>query len=568
MAEVGHATEFSAQGTAATTGSGTFAKPGASGEWEILGSELDDSSEYLLIVRMHVGGDFTAGNEFEFKVVEDSVGDLTGSHMLYEPRRASSANGSPYTYMRVLTTASTANDYEIHFKSSGSDTASMVDLEMVMIKLDDLASGDWAYDNDPTDNSFSGGVYEDGASITIGDGTSDWLIVSTAQWQIDSVTDDCLGRIDIGGSPVMNYSHEGEDTAEELVIGSFHYEAALASSTTVKNEFTNTDGSNDVLDNSIFALRLNAFEDHAGGRNTTKTDSNGSTPVQPIGLTYTTTTAADPQEWIAFGQSLSSTQASDQRKTRTSLRVGGTDFAGNDQSVPHFSTNGSADDQTLNRIGVSDQDDDTDLDWDFSASDDGGQTGLDHDEQILCGFSWVKGVTIVEGAASTSIAFGETPGLTSFGALAASESIAFGETVVWSAQVAIAASTPIAFGESAGIDAFVISDIAVSDGLTFGESAGLDAFTIMDIEVSDGFTFGHSAGIDAHLFGDIAVSADITFNHNVVGSTFIDQPVLPVIIPSFRSVDGKTLADAFNRGLPQVPVYDWPNRRKFYELDE
>jgi len=45
------------------------------------------------------------------------------------------------------------------------------------------------------------------------------------------------------------------------------------------------------------------------------------------------------------------------------------------------------------------------------------------------------------------------------------------------------------------------------------------------------------------------------------------DPVLPIHRPKFRTVDGKTLADNFNRGMKVTPDYDWPNRRKFFQDD-
>lgn len=45
----------------------------------------------------------------------------------------------------------------------------------------------------------------------------------------------------------------------------------------------------------------------------------------------------------------------------------------------------------------------------------------------------------------------------------------------------------------------------------------------------------------------------------------IVQPVLPIHTPGFRSIDAKSIADVYNRGLPEMPDYEWPNRRKFYQ---
>ncbi len=43
------------------------------------------------------------------------------------------------------------------------------------------------------------------------------------------------------------------------------------------------------------------------------------------------------------------------------------------------------------------------------------------------------------------------------------------------------------------------------------------------------------------------------------------QPGLPILRASFRSVDAKTLADNFNRGQPTEADYTWPGGRKFFQ---
>ena len=44
--------------------------------------------------------------------------------------------------------------------------------------------------------------------------------------------------------------------------------------------------------------------------------------------------------------------------------------------------------------------------------------------------------------------------------------------------------------------------------------------------------------------------------------------VLPIGKPSYRTIDAKTLADAFNRGQPVMADYEWPNGRKFYQNED
>lgn len=51
-------------------------------------------------------------------------------------------------------------------------------------------------------------------------------------------------------------------------------------------------------------------------------------------------------------------------------------------------------------------------------------------------------------------------------------------------------------------------------------------------------------------------------------STFIvglTQPVLPINIPTFRSIDAKSIADVYNRGTPDEADYEFSNVRRFYQ---
>lgn len=43
------------------------------------------------------------------------------------------------------------------------------------------------------------------------------------------------------------------------------------------------------------------------------------------------------------------------------------------------------------------------------------------------------------------------------------------------------------------------------------------------------------------------------------------QPKLPILRPTFRTIDGKTMADSYNRGQATQPDYEWPGRRRFYQ---
>jgi len=151
-----------------------------------------------------------------------------------------------------------------------------------------------------------------------------------------------------------------------------------------------------------------------------------------------------------------------------------------------------------------------------------------------------------EMSGTATITFGESAALGALKSTTGSAAITFGETAAPGVYANISGAEVITFSESGGLDAFVYGDIAGTAGIVFSESAVLDSFRFGDMLGNETIIFSHSAKIDDK-------------------STFLPQPILPVLRPTFRSVDGKTLADNFNRGLPETPDYDWPNRRRFYQ---
>jgi hypothetical protein len=143
--------------------------------------------------------------------------------------------------------------------------------------------------------------------------------------------------------------------------------------------------------------------------------------------------------------------------------------------------------------------------------------------------------------ATVPVLFSESPGV-----ISGTATITIGETAAPSAYASTAGSATITYSETATIQG--ITSLSASTTLTFSESAALDAFR-----------FGDMSAAESIIFSEVAKLSD--------ASTDLPQPVLPVLKPSFRSIDAKTLADHFNRGQPEMADYDWPNRRRFYQDD-
>lgn len=151
-------------------------------------------------------------------------------------------------------------------------------------------------------------------------------------------------------------------------------------------------------------------------------------------------------------------------------------------------------------------------------------------------------------AGVATISFSETAALTSLQAIAGTAAITFSETAAPGVYASISGAEAITFSESGGLDSFKYGDITANEGIVFGETALLAAFRFGDMVGNEQIIFGNFAKIDDK-------------------STFLPQPILPVLKPSFRAMDGKTLADNFNRGLVDTADYEWPNRRRFYQDD-
>jgi len=52
------------------------------------------------------------------------------------------------------------------------------------------------------------------------------------------------------------------------------------------------------------------------------------------------------------------------------------------------------------------------------------------------------------------------------------------------------------------------------------------------------------------------------------GFETLPQPVLRIVKPQMRTIDAKSIADNYNRGMPIEPDYTWPGGRKFYQNKE
>ena len=357
MSEIGHA--FVSQTGLVTSNSTSWSTPT---NFEITGGSLTDSKNYILIANCLVGGKSTSNNDFMFQMLENGVGQLGGSQARIEPRRSADNSGHLYFFMDKVTTAASANDYEFQFKryGAGASNAKINDCQLLMLNLDDLTTDDWEFAEDNTNlNALDNSAWTDGASITAGDG-GNWLIAYSAHVNVDAVAGSIRMALNVDGSNLDHIDLESEDTDEEYVIGGLAYLDSLSSST-IKLQFqtdSGTAGDLDVDRNAIFALRLAAFEDHFGERDTTDVPITSAGTTTDVGAVTHTTDTADTRDWCFLGYTLSDTGDNGKRIHRR-LYSAATGAITGDLS-DHLIISGTTDNVAIPLIGEeADIDDDT-----------------------------------------------------------------------------------------------------------------------------------------------------------------------------------------------------------------
>ena len=298
--EIGHVLVTSA--TDQTNATTTWTTPTG---FEITGAALDANSTYLLLVSAIISGNLTTVDLYEFRTFDaKAAGQLGESYARLKPRIADARSGYPYLFMTQVTTdaSPTGDDYEFQFRvNTGTDTAQIADFYMLAIKTDDITASDFKY-NDHTTDINDPVTWTDGASVTLGDGSSNWLVISTMKCVPDLATaDSCMGRLSVDAVTRNGIRDEHIDLDENFVMGWASYLAAPASSIVVKNQVQSFSGNWDITNNTIFALRLDAFEDHNGVWDTTSVPITGfDTDFITATSAFTTVTVAT-ENWLWLG---------------------------------------------------------------------------------------------------------------------------------------------------------------------------------------------------------------------------------------------------------------------------
>ncbi len=246
---------------------------------EIADADIVDSAEYLLIVTAQINGN-DANETFGFRVVIGTTPTLlAGSNAIIEPYNGSTRPN--YMYVKKFTASASAGENIIKFQiQTISNTAKIVKADtivMVAINLDTLDAADWFYGEDddtgtPIAHTTSFVDFATTGEFTPANTNDDWLVLFCTNTAVNVTASSYECRLRLDGttaSPTDDaplFNEEGEDTSEQRVLGlsRVHTLSAAAHQFWVQSrDDSGGGGSFDHRFSAVFALRLNAFQDHA-----------------------------------------------------------------------------------------------------------------------------------------------------------------------------------------------------------------------------------------------------------------------------------------------------------------
>ncbi len=266
--EVGHVIKKIITGVSTT--SGTYVDVTGA---VITFAELEANEDYVVFVRAYIGaaGGNTAGNGCQLT----KGGTLVpGSEMLYEPPWGLVVNlhGMLY-YWGGIVNAGSSGDLQMRIKSGngGVDTAFADKVTFMAIKLTDLVlNTNVFHDIDTTlveidDGSFPSAWKDMGASVTIGDGVSDYLVFGSIQ--IEDYTggaNNVSSRVSDGTNTQLGAGIGMGDFADTNLLGFCQLWKAPTADTTLQVQASTSGWPVDKKYASIIAVRVSAFNDYQG----------------------------------------------------------------------------------------------------------------------------------------------------------------------------------------------------------------------------------------------------------------------------------------------------------------
>lgn len=233
----------------------------------LTGAGFANGDDVIVFAKVIIGGngatdnvlsEFCVGTAFAGRTIMQSdrsepartTDSLSGREIGFLDRRTLVTNENFYFSLMIVTTS----------------TANAEDFCFFIMKLGGLATDDFRY-AEATHSGDAPATATDGASVTLPSASGDdWLVFGEVYWgAISTITNEPTSQLSLGGSVVMVQSSEGEDTAEVYgrpLIG--YLENAATSAVCTVQYFDPGTATNDVTRTAVFALRMDAFKDHAG----------------------------------------------------------------------------------------------------------------------------------------------------------------------------------------------------------------------------------------------------------------------------------------------------------------
>ncbi|MCK5211523.1 hypothetical protein KAJ89_02365, partial [Candidatus Parcubacteria bacterium] len=223
-------------------------------------SEFSGGDKYLIYVTSGFAGSATGVNT-DFEIVYGTsvqyVGLVEGPGDNYD--------AFPISWFDVYDQPATPNDITLRYRTN-SGASYALNAQILAINLSDLETTDWEYASNTTQVEHTNSMTAR-ANITLSeaDGTKDWLIMGMEEVQIDSSGKNYQGEIYNGSASYMGYSMEGESTAELLTYVLYlpFDNVAVSTQFSIRTRDDSSSGlENDHVKSRIFALNLDAFENH------------------------------------------------------------------------------------------------------------------------------------------------------------------------------------------------------------------------------------------------------------------------------------------------------------------
>jgi len=441
---------------------------------DLTGAGFANGDEVLILVRAAMNIDnanglltYAAGRGTTFAgrtQWADSVSTIEG-------QSTTATRGHHYGWLHKHTLVTNENIYLALTAVGGTNTARVTDYSIIILKLTGLGADDYKY-TETADSGDAPTSYDTGgASVTLpGSANSDWLVLSTAHWLIDSTTADLLQAIDDNGADFAEVEWEGEDVAEERTILLSRFIASVAADRVIRARYrVDTATTHDVDMSKVFALRLNAFVDHSGVQSTATITHTATATYQEAATIASHPVTATGDHFI-FAESVSDSYGEATKNPFSRIQVAGADWpeAGMGDGGGAYG-HGAADKHAVCQFGIASLTaGTTDVDWDLQEAVDV-TPNYSHSYHTLVAFS-MELVAAGSVAASAGVGAAAAIGLALFLGIASAAGLGAATGVGASTAASTAASAGV--GDATGAGSSVVDGVGSAAGLGDASAAG------------------------------------------------------------------------------------------------